>query len=305
MERVYSDGFILDCANPLKVSDNETFQLVRNRLSKRKIQIGIFESDHWVGKIKELQGGNEIDRFVYKQVMDWIQGKRLLELYFSSRELPNNDDDLVSSIWLESEAKEQQLFEFLEKRKLLSLIKNEILNNQFKWLFKVTELPTIHYDNHFKWSEYLEPYAHYTDKIHIWDRYFLYNWSTSLSNLIGPFLELNPNLDVEIISEFKKDNRFYRNGLKNINRLKDDWGDRILFYKPNTDMIERHHDRYLMTSYCLLKSEPGFNIQKGRKSFRETTPTLIGRYAEGNHKWKVEMQQWENRKNESCEPIIY
>jgi len=304
MEQVYSDGFILDCANPLKVSDNETFQLVHNRLSKKHLQIGIFESNYWIGKIRELREGNEVDRFVYKRVMDWFQGKRLLKLHFNSKELPNNDDYSVSAIWLETEAKEQQLFDYLEKNKLLSLIKEEIIDNHFRWLFKITELPTIVFNSHFNWSEYLELYAHCTDKVYIWDRYFLYNWNTSLSDLIGPFLDLNPELNVEIISELDGNGNSYNYGLKNLARLKNEFGERIRFYKPNPGVGKRHHDRYLMTSYCLLKSEPGFNIKKGNKSFRETTPTLIGRYAEGNHKWKREMQQWEKRKNEECTQII-
>lgn len=303
MDRVYSDGFILDCANPLKESDNETFQLIRDRLKKSKLQIGIFESDYWIDKIRELRKGSEIDRFVYKQVMDWFQAGPLQKVYFNSNDLPENDNDRVSSIWLETEEKEQQIFDFLEKKNLLSLIKEEILNDHYRWLFRVTELPTIAYNSHFNWSEYLELYAHYTDKVYIWDRYFLYNWKTSLSDLIGPFLDLNPNLKVEIISELNDKNDSYDYGLKNLARLKNEFGKRISFYKPTYGVGKRHHDRYLMTSYCLLKSEPGFNIQKGRKSFRETTPTLIGRYAEGNHKWKTEMQQWDHRKNKSCTPI--
>jgi len=304
MERIYSDGFILDCANLLKVSDNETLQLIRNLLRKQQIQIGIFETERWIDHVRKLRDGNELDRLMYTQVMDWFSSSWLLKAFFHSNELPDNDDKNISSVWFDAEDQEQQIFDYLERRKLLSLLRQEIVNNHYRWLFKISELPTIKYNTLFNWNDYLAPYAHYTDKIYIWDRYFIYHWSASLTDLIGPFCNLNPDLEIEIISELNEKNIDYGKGLRNLDKLSAEFGKKIRFFKLNPHYGKQFHDRYLMTSYCLLKTEPGFNIKNQNKSFRDTSPTLIGRYAEGNHKWKAEMKLWDARKKKMCNQLI-
>ena len=305
MERVYSDGFILDCADPFKVFGNETLQHIKNLLEMRKLQVGIFESHLWIDKIRLLRSGSETERFIYNQVMDWFSGSRLLKTMLRSSDLPSlkpvND---ISSVWFETQEQEQELFDFLEKNGLLSIIKQEIQENQLSWLFKVTELPTIQYDKQFIWSDYLSPYTHFTKRICIWDRYFFYSWSQPLSELIKPFLEYNPNLEIEIVSELEENHKSYNYGLRNIARIKEAFGDRARFYKSNKQAGERYHDRYLLTSYSLLKTEPGFSMTKRNwKSFRETTPTLVGRYAADNHKWNTEFKEWDQRKNVFCDEI--
>jgi len=305
MEKVYSDSFILDCADPFKVVSCISLQHVRNLIEKRALQISLFEDGHWFEKIANYRNGSEIERYIYQQVMSWFSSERFKRMAFDSYSLEAHYQNVFSSVWLESSEEENAILEFLDKKGLLSLIRDDLYSNEVDWIFKVTELPAIKYDKKFLWKEYLEPYQHITPFIFIWDRYFLYSWKGSLYDLIAPFADYS-DLRIEIVSELLEGHKSYFYGVECLKKLKQEFASRISFYSLSPEVSSRFHDRYLLTNYCLLKSEPGFAItKKGNKAIRDTSPTLIGRYTEGNHKWKTEMANWEKRKNQICRNISH
>lgn len=305
MDRVYSDGFILDCANPIKVSDNESLHKIRDQLKSRKLNISILDTGYWIDKIGELKEGNDFDKHTYNQVMRWFDSAMLGKCFFSSAQLPQKvDDQLPSSVWLESVEQEKQLLTFLDENNLLSVLKEELLNNHYVWLFKSKELDTISFKQRFRWSDYLAPYYHYTDKIFIWDRYLLYGDSTEIIDLLTPFFDFNPEAKIEIISEFDSANHRYNIALKNVKALIHEFDNQISCFKMAPEAGKKYHDRFLLTGYAIIKSEPGFNIVDSKnKSVRNTTPTLTGRYADSNHKWKAETNNWDSKKKKYCELI--
>lgn len=299
LHKVYSDSFIFDCADLYKVYNNTTLQLIKNAIEKNKLQIWIFEADNWLENLSPLRNGSETERFIYQKVMSWFSGSRFRKLPLSSSELPNFPNYSCSSIWLETEEQEQQILDFLNQSGLLSLIKHDLLSDSIIWLFKTIELPTIELNKKFNWNYYLAPYSHYTKKICLFDRFFYYNWKRPIHDLVGEFLEINPNLHIEILSELDEENRSYLYGLKNIKLMLDSYPDKISFFKLQKKLNIDSHDRYLMTDYCLIKCEPGFSLTRtDDKSIRETTPTLNGRYSQDTYKWHNEYFNWEQKKSE-------
>lgn len=299
LDKVYSDSFIFDCADLYKVYENETLHLIKTALEQNRLQIWIFEADQWLENIRPLRNGSESERFIYQKVMSWFSGSKLRKLPLNSLELPGYSNCMCTSIWLETEEQEQQIIHFLNHKGLLSLIKEELLSNNVSWLFKIVELPTINFGRPFNWNDYLATYSHYTRKLFLFDRYFYYNWHRPIQDLVGEFFEINSNLQIEIVGELDEDNRSYPYAMRNIDLIKSTYPGKISFYKFQQKIGQDHHDRYLMTDYCLIKSEPGFSLtRKNQKSIRETTPTIIGRYSSDSHKWRNEYFNWEQKKAE-------
>lgn len=293
MERVYSEDFILDCANPVKAINNRTLQLIRNGLSNRELEISMFGQSLTMESLERLRNGSEIENLMYKTVLAWVHARVVRPLSVEASSLPSQFSSDISAIWFKDEHSEAQLIEFLEEQQLLSLVEQDILTDEYKWLFSVTELPTIAKDTRLIWRDYLESFTHYTNKILIWDRYFLYSWNRSIGELIGGYLELNPDLELDIVSEYDSKHPSYTYAVDAIQAIRTQLGDQVRFYKLNKEGGKVFHDRFLATKYSLVKVEPGFSMvdPKG-KSIRQTTPTLVGRYAEGNHKWKTVQRQW-------------
>lgn len=305
MEQVYSDHFIFNCANLYKVFSNETYQLVRNLIESRNLHIGVFKSDSIFDFLDKLGKGNEAERFTRKQILDWFAGNRLSQLSFKNVDLNTVPTTSFSSVWVESDEIEDSIWQAIDKKGLLSIVESEFDTNTYSWLFKTKNLPTITLNTEFNWNEYLEGIAHFTKKIYVFDRYFYYNWNVEISELVGSFLERNPNLQIEIIGELDKNSNSYSYAVEALERMFDEFPTQLKAHKIDPKIAKNYHDRYLMTDFCLLKSEIGFppNPERDRKPYKQTTPTLIGRYSEDNEKWKEEYSTWEEKTKTICRLI--
>lgn len=304
MERVYSDTFIKDCANPIRVFSSESLQLIRNLIDKGLLHISLFREDSFFQELESLKLGNDYDKFTRKQLLDWIAGNKMMTLNFSNDGLTKANSIDCSSVWLNDEIVEEKLASVLDRHQLLSLIKDDIFTNNLLWLFRTSNLPTILLDKKFSWASYLGQVAHYTSTIRILDRYFFYNWIGSLNDIIRPFLDLNPHLSIEIIAEFESDSKSYPYAIKTLQQIFDEYPSQFRGYRIKKENLVNFHDRYLMTDYCLIKSEFGFLPPKNHKLPKQTTPTIMGRYAEDNEKWINEFSNWNKYSMYNCQQLL-
>src|SRR6056297_1283570 len=108
-EKVYSDNFILDCANLLKVEKNESLQLIRNKLKSNELQLGIFDFDRFLDTIRPLKYGNEIEKNFHDKILAWAGDSKIKAFNFPCLDLPKKSKPIPSSLWLETEEYENEL----------------------------------------------------------------------------------------------------------------------------------------------------------------------------------------------------